>query len=101
MARVCLERLRTILRCLLDAWSEASTIGATNGDFGCTAGRPRWGVRSVAPQARWRLPTDSWMLGDGFWLVGRVYGGLEREIADVVFSGSEGRLSVCGARFGL
>ena len=40
-----------------------------------------WRVRSVAPQARWRLPADSWMLGECFWKARLGRGLLEKEIA--------------------
>ena len=100
-ARERLELLRGVLRSLLNGWSEASTTSGRNDDFGCSRGCLRWGMRSVAPQARWRLPADSWMLGECFWKANWVYGGLERKIAVGWIFGTEGVASVCSVRFGL
>ena len=41
------------------------------------------------------------MLGDGFWMVGRVCGGLEREIAVEWIFGTEGVAGVCSGGFDL
>ena len=36
---------------------------------------------AVALWIKWRLSAEFWRSGDGFWMVGRVCGGLRKEIA--------------------
>ena len=81
------ESLRGVLRSLLNGLSEALRTGARIQSFGCTAGRLRWGKKSVAPHARWRLPASFWKMGDGAWRVRLGSGGLEKEIAAGWISG--------------
>ena len=60
----------------------------------------------VAPQAEWRRPVGSWVLGEASWGVEFGHGGLRMELAvGLIFGQKTGQLfvveeAVCGEREG-
>ena len=80
MAREGWNLLSEVLQSFSNVWSGASTAGAINGFSGFTAGHRRWGEMFTVLWINWRVPVSFWGLGEGFWMLGKAGGGLEKKI---------------------